>query len=172
MDGRRLLTRADNYARHAISCIARGMSRNCSRVQYRALMTMLQVQSTTVGGRLHDARVLSGLTTRDLAPLVGVSQRTVSNWENGIGEPTASHLILWAQATGQTAAALLDGLTAVHGSEGWEFESLRAHPESLRCPCRDWHDRSECILGCSCNWCAPDMHDAFWSIVEPLAVTA
>ena len=75
-------------------------------------MTMLQANASTVGDLLRSMRVLSGLTTRDLAPLVGVSQRTVSNWENGKGEPTVSEFIRWAHATRQPVEGLLDGLSA------------------------------------------------------------
>lgn len=43
-----------------------------------------------IGDELRKARRLAGIKQADLAKIVGVSRATVSNWENGIGEPTIS----------------------------------------------------------------------------------
>ena len=74
-------------------------------------MTMLQSQATAVMDRLYETRMMARLTTREIAPLVGVSQTTVSKWERGIGEPSITQFVLWARATKQPVEAMLDGLS-------------------------------------------------------------
>ncbi|WP_460002753.1 helix-turn-helix domain-containing protein [Microbacterium xylanilyticum] len=83
-------------------------------------MTMIQVEATTVPEILRATRALSGLTTREIAPKIGVSHATVAKWERGIGEPSVTQFIRWAQATRQPAQLLLDGLSASVRLEGLE----------------------------------------------------
>lgn len=73
-------------------------------------MTMLQIEASSVAELLRATRVLSGHTTRTIAPLVGASHGTVSNWERGQGEPSVTQFIDWARATKQPPQALLEGL--------------------------------------------------------------
>lgn len=73
-------------------------------------MTMLVSSATTVAGRLAETRRLAGLTTRQMANAVGSSQATISNWENGKGEPSVSQFALWARATKQPLDVMIEGL--------------------------------------------------------------
>ena len=71
---------------------------------------MLQSHTTTVAGRLREARALAGHSVRSIAPLVGVTRTTVSNWENGLSEPSISQFALWAAATKQPLDRMIEGL--------------------------------------------------------------
>ena len=73
-------------------------------------MTTLVSSATTVADRLAETRRLAGLTTRQMAQAVGSSQATISNWENGKGEPTISQFVLWAAATKQPLSSMTEGL--------------------------------------------------------------
>jgi transcriptional regulator with XRE-family HTH domain len=73
-------------------------------------MSMLVSSATTVAGRLEETRRMRGLTTREIAALIGVSQGTVSRWERGLGEPTITQFALWAEATKQPLGAMTEGL--------------------------------------------------------------
>lgn len=46
------------------------------------------------------ARKIAGLTQRELAKAVGVSESTLLNWEKGRREPTVSQAIAIGKATG------------------------------------------------------------------------
>lgn len=53
----------------------------------------------SVGDEIRKARKDAGLEQSDLAREVGVSRPTISNWENGKGEPTVSQFRCIAIAT-------------------------------------------------------------------------
>ena len=74
-------------------------------------MTMLQSQATTAAGFLRQTRLMAGLTTRDIAPRIGVSHATISKWERGEGEPSATQFVLWARATRQPLDRMIEGLS-------------------------------------------------------------
>ena len=46
----------------------------------------------TLGEKIRNLREEKGLTQPELAKLVGVSNGTVSFWENGVNEPKASYV--------------------------------------------------------------------------------
>lgn len=74
------------------------------------IMVMIQSSATTVAELLQDTRRAAGLSTRAIAPKVGVSFTTVAKWERGMGEPSVSQFIEWALATDQAPEQLLQGL--------------------------------------------------------------
>lgn len=74
-------------------------------------MTMIQIEADSVADILKTTRLLAGLTTREIAPEVGVSHATISAWERGQGEPSVTQFLLWARATKQPAQQLLSGLS-------------------------------------------------------------
>ncbi|WP_442922780.1 helix-turn-helix domain-containing protein [Microbacterium sp. TNHR37B] len=73
---------------------------------------MLQSQATTPAQLLSETRRLSGLTTRELAALIGVSHSAIARWERGEGEPSASQFVRWARATRQPLDQMIEGLSS------------------------------------------------------------
>lgn len=53
--------------------------------------------SKDLGNRLKRLRKQLGLYQKDIAQELGVIQKTISNWENGITEPTAEQIIKLAE---------------------------------------------------------------------------
>ena len=60
--------------------------------------------------RLKESRILNGMSQDQLAKLIGVTQRAISNWEMGIRQPDFDMLIKIAIALDETTDYLL-GLT-------------------------------------------------------------
>ena len=83
-------------------------------------MTTLQSNATTPAELLLETRRAAGLSTRQMAARLDVSQGTVSNWERGNGEPSVSQFILWCHATKQPVDQMIDGLSAVVRPKGLE----------------------------------------------------
>ena len=54
----------------------------------------------TMGDRLRKARQLTGLTTRDFATRIGVSQATITNAENDNSKVRRLTLLAWSMTTG------------------------------------------------------------------------
>ncbi|AYD86269.1 transcriptional repressor [Microbacterium phage Efeko] len=73
-------------------------------------MTLITIDATTVADVLRATRGAAGYSARGIAPLIGVSHGTVSSWERGMGEPSISQFIRWAEVTGQPAGQLLQGI--------------------------------------------------------------
>ena len=65
-----------------------------------------EVDAKAVGQRLARARKDAGMTQKELGNLVGVTQRSVANWESGKVVPYR-HLRLIEAAVGRPAASLL-----------------------------------------------------------------
>lgn len=49
------------------------------------------MKETSIADRLKDARARAGLTVDQVAEAVGVSRRTVTNWEHDLGSPDLRH---------------------------------------------------------------------------------
>ncbi|TQM25101.1 helix-turn-helix transcriptional regulator [Microbacterium kyungheense] len=77
---------------------------------------MLDNPAWTLVDRLKKSRLLAGLEQSDLADACGVSRNTISNWETGRSEPSASAFVRWARTTGVTLEWLAEGID--YGSEG------------------------------------------------------
>ena len=77
---------------------------------YIRFMTMTDNPTWTLAERLRRARLLAGLEQRELAEQLGVNRATISLWENGHTEPSASNFVRWAIATGQPLEWLADGV--------------------------------------------------------------
>lgn len=88
---------------------------------YREAMSLtLNATADSVPAMLKTTRLVAGLTTRDIAPMVGVSHNTVSNWERGNGEPSVSQFVLWCHATNQAPEQMLQGLIEIVRPKGLE----------------------------------------------------
>lgn len=75
------------------------------------MTTLIRIDATTVPELLRATRGAAGYSARGIAPLIGVSHGTVSNWERGVAEPSLSQFLRWAEVTGQPAGDLLSGIS-------------------------------------------------------------
>lgn len=64
-----------------------------------------RVQRTRLGTRLRQLRMLAGLSGRELAQRIGISQATVSRIENAHSVPSLPQVDAWAEATSASAEA-------------------------------------------------------------------
>lgn len=53
----------------------------------------VELKTTGLAATIRNARRNHGLTQKDLAERIGVSQGTISFWENSVEAPTLEHLI-------------------------------------------------------------------------------
>lgn len=60
--------------------------------------------------RLRRARQLAGMDQTQLAAGLGVARNTVSNYETGRTEPTATVFVRWARTTGASLDWLAEGI--------------------------------------------------------------
>lgn len=87
-------------------------------------MTMIDNPTWTLSERLRRARLLAGLEQKDVAAALGVNRATVSLWETGKTEPSASNFVRWAQLTGQPIEWLAEGVVRPEGLEPPTFWSV------------------------------------------------
>jgi transcriptional regulator with XRE-family HTH domain len=67
----------------------------------------MRMNSLWSGARLRELRQQAGLSQGELAAKAGLSQRSVSNWEQETREPSWSCVIAMARALGVSCEALL-----------------------------------------------------------------
>lgn len=60
-----------------------------------------------IGKRIKAAREAAGLSAKELADKIGISQTRLSNWEQGINRPMADHIAVIASALGVSTDTLL-----------------------------------------------------------------
>lgn len=53
-----------------------------------------------IGTALAKARVEAGLSQREMAHLIGMTERTVQNWEKGQSSPDSDEIMDWCTACG------------------------------------------------------------------------
>jgi len=70
------------------------------------------VSDKEVGHRIYAARKDTGLTQRQLAAQVGVSERTIVRWEKGWNHPRGAYLTRLANALGVDVSLLIEELVA------------------------------------------------------------
>lgn len=70
---------------------------------------MIDIQNSRTGALIRQARTEKGLTQKQLAERLHISDRTVSKWERGAGFPDLSLLEPLAEALGLTVTELLHG---------------------------------------------------------------
>jgi transcriptional regulator with XRE-family HTH domain len=80
-------------------------------VRYSTDMTMMiENPAWTLVDRLKYARLLAGLEQAEIAARLGVARTTVSAWETGRTEPSATNFVRWAHVTGQPLEWLAEGV--------------------------------------------------------------
>jgi transcriptional regulator with XRE-family HTH domain len=78
-------------------------------------LDFIPTQETTIGGRIAQARRFNDLNQHELADSVGVSFRTIQNWERGNGMPSAEGIVKVANATGFPVLWFLEPFTVEFG---------------------------------------------------------
>lgn len=73
-------------------------------------MTLMNDTKLDLAKRLRTARLLADLEQADIAERLGVARQTVSGWERGVSEPSATHFVRWAKETGQPLEWLAGGI--------------------------------------------------------------
>lgn len=68
------------------------------------------VKNWNLAQRLKFARIGAGLDQGELASRVGTARSSVSNYERGLAEPSASIFVRWANETGVTLDWLAEGI--------------------------------------------------------------
>ena len=63
----------------------------------------------TVGDRLREIRVKAGLTQTEFGDIVGLGQRTLSEYERGVNQPGVGRLYLIAEKFGVNSEWLIHG---------------------------------------------------------------
>lgn len=113
----------------------------------------------TLSQRLRASRLLAGLEQAEIAQRLGVARTTVSTWEQGKTEPSATHFVRWAQITGQPLEWLAEVCGPVESEKarqtGESLSSYSVHPLGLE-------PRT--------HWLRVDA--AFWEIVDRIEVSA
>ncbi|MFJ2370867.1 helix-turn-helix domain-containing protein [Microbacterium sp. NPDC087665] len=94
-------------------------------------MTILDNPTWTLVDRLRKSRMLADLDQGEIADRIGVARNTVSNWERGRSEPTATYFVRWASATGVTLDWLAAGLNAETAPTEVETVSGSVRPKGL-----------------------------------------
>ncbi len=89
---------------------------------------MLDNPTWTLVDRLKKSRLLAGLEQGQIADALGIARNTVSNWENGRSEPSASAFVRWARVTGVSLDWLAEGVeTTKAPAEAGASEALSQH---------------------------------------------
>ena len=94
-------------------------------------MTMMDNPTWTLVDRLRKSRLLAGLEQADLADMIGVSRNSISNYENGKTELSATTFVRWAAATGVTLDWLAEGLNAKTAPANAETVSTTVRPKGF-----------------------------------------
>lgn len=110
-----------------------------------------------VSQRIIGARSSKGLTQEELAESVGVSLRTVQNWEKGTYEPQGKNLRSLSEVLGQTIPYLMGGLDAVQSVD--QGMRVSETPQTIAHRC---HEYLEMVL----NQYQGDSDRQSWVLVE------
>jgi transcriptional regulator with XRE-family HTH domain len=90
------------------------------------------METETTGQRIRQALKTAGITQRELARQVGVSEKSVGNWVADRDPPKGTHLAAMSSLLGVKASWLLTGEQTVDGSEILrEISSLRKGQEEI-----------------------------------------
>ena len=91
---------------------------------------------------LSQFRIDAGLSRKDMSQVMDVSETTIKAWETGQGSPTLPGMLLWFQATGNSAALPLVklfwpdkiGNTSIHSSYDQIRGAIAFYLSNLACP--------------------------------------
>jgi transcriptional regulator with XRE-family HTH domain len=77
--------------------------------------------SDTIGGRIRQSRIETGLSQRQLAMHLAVNNRTLENWEEDRSEPRANKLVTLAGVLNVPPTWLLTGDVPKGAKRGFDF---------------------------------------------------
>lgn len=99
-------------------------------------MTMIENPAWTLTDRLRRSRLLAGLEQGDIAARLGVARTTVSAWETGKTEPSASNFVRWAAIVGQPLEWFAEGVNDATPAEAGAVStvSTSVRPEGFEPP--------------------------------------
>jgi transcriptional regulator with XRE-family HTH domain len=83
----------------------------------------------TIGARIREARLLAGITQRELASRVGVSVQQVQNYEYGAGCISAVQLLLVAEIVGVPMGMFFQGVSSSAPSPDRAGQAFAARTE-------------------------------------------
>lgn len=69
------------------------------------------------GNLLYKLRIESGYTQKDIADMLGVTDKAVSKWENGIAKPTTNNIKLLSTIYNVSVEELLNGKDAIENKK-------------------------------------------------------
>ncbi len=97
---------------------------------------MIENPAWTLLDRLKYARLLAGMEQAEIAARLGVARTTVSAWETGRTEPSATNFVRWAHVTGQPLEWLAEGINDKTPAEAGVVSSVstRVRPEGFEPP--------------------------------------
>ena len=75
---------------------------------------------TKIGNLIRELRLKQNMTQLQLAQQMGISDKTVSKWERGLGCPDVSLLIELAAALKVSVEQILSGSPDLPGQEKWK----------------------------------------------------
>lgn len=87
----------------------------------------------TLGEHLAKARKDAALDQVELSKRVGIARNSLSNYETGRSVPPFDVAVRIAVVCGVSLEWLAEAVALDSQSEGWEFESLRAHTVLRQC---------------------------------------
>ncbi len=87
--------------------------------------------SDTIGGRIRQARTEAGLSQRQLATRLAVTNKTLENWEEDRSEPRANKLVMMAGVLNIPSTWLLTGDAPNEMKRGFDFQETMGISQKL-----------------------------------------
>lgn len=87
--------------------------------------------SDTIGGRIRQARSEAGLSQRQLATRIAVTNKTLENWEEDRSEPRANKLVMMAGVLNIPSTWLLTGDAPKEMKRGFDFQETMGISQKL-----------------------------------------
>ncbi len=87
--------------------------------------------SDTIGGRIRQARTEAGLSQRQLATRLAVTNKTLENWEEDRSEPRANKLVMMAGVLNIPSTWLLTGDAPKEMKRGFDFQETMGISQKL-----------------------------------------
>lgn len=80
----------------------------------------------TLADRMRKARIDAGLTAQQIADAIGISRKSVTNYETGATHPLRPILAAWAEVTGTYIEWLEEGVVTCRNPQEWRTTQAAA----------------------------------------------